>query len=262
MRFIKLFVLVLLFSACEKQNANGVIIIGHAGLGLSMQNSIYHDNSFQAVKLALSYPGSNGVEVDVQMDKEGCLWLYHNDVLQDETTGNDCVNSASTSELENVSYKSIHKEKLTKLEEVLTLKDSTQSLFLDIRNMNSCSNSIIDFSAFEFALTNLGIKSLKNTFLIVSNQNWAIELSQSFAVYYCSDNFEDAAFFLAENQQIQGLVIRNKYIIENQVTQIQNLGRSVYLFDIRSPKGNRNALNKNPTGIITDDIRAALIERN
>ena len=157
MRFIKFIIIISFFSACKKQSGKNIIVIGHAGMGLSMKNSIYHDNSFQAVKLALSYQGSNGVEVDVQMDREGCLWLYHNDVLQDETNGNGCINDNQTIELEKLTYKTIQKEKLTKLEQILSLKDSTQHLFLDVRNMNFCSNSMVDISEFENALINLGV---------------------------------------------------------------------------------------------------------
>jgi hypothetical protein len=62
-----------------------------------------------------------------------------------------------------------------------------------------------------------------------------------------------------ENTKLRGIVIRNKAIEKYQVEMIQSLGREVYLFDIRSPKGNRVAFNKNPNGIISDDIRAALI---
>ena len=262
MRFIKVFLIICFLISCKKQSHENIKVIGHAGMGLSMQNSIYHDNSFQAVKLALSYQGSNGVEVDVQMDQNGCLWLYHNDMLQDETNGNGCINDNQTIELEKVIYKTIQKEKLTKLEQILSLKDSTQNLFLDIRYLNACSNTLIDISVFETSLTKLGITNLKNVHLIIPNQNWAIQLSKSYSVYYCSDKFDESKQFLVENQQIQGLIIRNKYVSKSQVNQIENMDRKVYLYDIRSPKGNRLSLSKFPTGIITDDIRAALIERN
>ena len=262
MRFIKVFLIFSLLSSCKKQNNENIQIIGHAGMGLSMQNSIYHDNSFQAIKLALSYQGSNGVEVDVQMDKEGCLWLYHNDFLQDESNGNGCINDKQTKELEKITYKTIQKEKLTKLEQILSLRDSSQNLFLDNRYLNPCSNTLIDVQAFETSLTKLGITNMKNVHMIIPNENWAIQLSQTYSICYCSDNFELANQFLIENPQVTGLVIRNKYISKSQVNQIKNMERKVYLYDIRSPKGNRLALSKFPTGIITDDIRAALIERN
>ena len=80
MRLISLSLLLMLFS-CEKTEYNEIEIVGHAGMGLDMQNSIYHDNSLEAIQLALSYGGSNGVEVDVQMDNEGCLWLFHDELM-------------------------------------------------------------------------------------------------------------------------------------------------------------------------------------
>ncbi len=262
MRLISFILISFLFFSCDKESFKNIDIIGHAGMGLSMQNSIYHDNSFEAVNLALLFQGSNGVEVDVQMDKKGCLWLFHNDNLEGETTENGCINDKQTDELEQVKYTSLHNEKLTKLQQILLLKDSTQKLFLDIRDMNAFSNSIIDINIFKSALATLEIDNIKNVFLIVSNQSWAINLAQTYSVFYCSDNFELSKMFLSQNTNISGLVIRNKYISKKQVAEITNLNKRIYLFDMRSPKGNRQALNKNPTGIISDDIRAALIERN
>lgn len=262
MRFINLFLFLSLLISCKKESMRYIDVIGHAGMGLSMQNSIYHDNTFEAVKLALSYPGSNGVEVDVQLDKDGCLWLYHNDYLQDETNTSGCINDMNSKDIEKANYKTIKKEKLTKLNQILNLKDSLQNLFLDVRNLNACSNSLIDVLEFEIALNNLGIEQLKNVHLIISNKNWAIYLSQYYQVYFCSDDFEYGQQILNEIEQVKGLIIRNKYITESQVSQLKNKDKKIYLFDIRSPKGNRQALRKNPTGIITDDIRAALIERN
>ena len=49
---------------------------GHAGMGMDIAYSIYHDNSEEAIDLALSLPSINGVEMDVRMSKDGTLWLY------------------------------------------------------------------------------------------------------------------------------------------------------------------------------------------
>lgn len=248
--------------SCSKRNYNYISVIGHAGMGLSMENSIYHDNTKEAVKLCLSLPNSNGVEVDVQMDKEGCLWLYHDEFLDDISSLNGCLNDKTSKELELAYYKTLKKEKLIKLSQILPLIGKKQKIFLDIKNRNMCSNSPIDFSLFRESLSNtLSIDSAQIV-LIVSDLVWLKTLNEKYTVLFNSDNFSTCYNILLENPQTQGIVIRNKSIEKSQIEEIKALDKEVYLFDIRSPKGNRQAFDKNPTGIITDDIRAALIEKN
>jgi len=45
------------------------------------------------------------------------------------------------------------------------------------------------------------------------------------------------------------------------VTKIRQAGKKIYIFEVRSPKGIRSALKKIPDGILTDDIRAAILEK-
>ena len=69
MYFRIIFFLLFLVSSCQKRNEYAHIeVIGHGGMGLGNITSIFHDNSFESVDLALQFPGVDGVEVDVQMD--------------------------------------------------------------------------------------------------------------------------------------------------------------------------------------------------
>jgi hypothetical protein len=60
---------------------------------------------------------------------------------------------------------------------------------------------------------------------------------------------------------ISGYVVRNSDFDKNEIELIKNANKDLFIFEIRSPKGIRSALNKNPDALITDDIRAALIEK-
>ena len=42
--------IVLLFSCNKKENYSSIQVIGHAGMGLAMPNSMYHDNSKEAIE--------------------------------------------------------------------------------------------------------------------------------------------------------------------------------------------------------------------
>lgn len=261
MRLISLSLLLMLFS-CEKTEYNEIEIVGHAGMGLDMQNSIYHDNSLEAIQLALSYGGSNGVEVDVQMDNEGCLWLFHDELMDGIASMNGCINEKTTNELEKVTYKTLKKERLTKLQPILEIIPSNQKLFLDIKDFNACADSYVDANIFISSLNKLAIEKASNVFLIVSNEKWLSQISSKFKVFFSTDDLAFAKDLIDNNANISGLVIRNKMINKSEVELIRKMGKQVFLYDLRSPKGNRTALDKNPNGIITDDIRAALIERN
>lgn len=261
MRLISLLILLILFS-CKKTKYNAIEIVGHAGMGLDMQNSIYHDNSLEAIQLALSYGGSNGVEVDVQIDKEGCIWLFHDEVMDGIASVSGCINEKTTSELEQATYKTLKKEKLTKLQTILEIIPSDQKLFLDIKDFNACSKFYISVDSFIDCLNKLGIEKATNIYLIVSNENWLSQITSEFKVLFSTDDLKFGMDILENNPNISGLVIRNKMINKSEVELIKQLDRQVFLFDLRSPKGNRTALEKHPNGIITDDIRAALIERD
>ena len=261
MRFINLVFILILFG-CKKQSYQTVNVFGHAGMGLDMQNSIYHDNTLEAIELALSYNGSNGVEVDVQMDSQGCLWLFHNELMDGVLSLKGCINEKATIELENVTYNTLKKEKLQKLQNILKSIPSSQKLFLDIKSFNACSGLSVDRTSFISSIQKLNIGHLENVYLIVSDENWLNEFDSSFNLLFSTDDLTYAKDLFDKYSNLDGIVIRNKMIQTSEVEVISNLGKSVFLYDLRSPKGNRQALEKKPTGIITDDIRAALIERD
>jgi hypothetical protein len=60
---------------------------------------------------------------------------------------------------------------------------------------------------------------------------------------------------------VEGIVIRNQNINSSQVETLKSMNIGVYIFEMRSPKGIKSALKKHPTGIISDDLRAAIIQR-
>ena len=256
----KILVVFILFS-CTKKNHSSIAVFGHGGMGLSMENSLYHDNSKESIELCLALPNSDGVEVDVQMDSQGELWLYHDEFLDNISSVDGCVNEKTTSQLEQAFYKTLKKEKLVKLSQISPLMNENQKLFLDIKNRNSCSNTIINFSQFQESLSKILGNNTSNVYVIISDSNWLDGLSEIYQVYYSTDNFSEGYNVLIENTNVRGIVIRNKAIEKSQIEAIKNLNKEVYLFDIRSPKGNRVAFEKNPSGIITDDIRAALIDK-
>lgn len=261
MHFRFLFLTLFLCLSCKKDHKTSeVIVIGHAGAGLNTEAGIYHDNSKESVQYALGYQGCEGVEVDVQLSADSVLWLMHNLNLKEQTNRSGCVATMSSSELETVKYTTLKKEKLAKLEEIEAIWLKDKYLFLDMKPYNECLDKTILPARFISAVQQLSYTGV-NVFITSTQKDWLHAWSGSgFSQIYSADNFEDAVSAL-ENFNFAGIMIRNAAITDEQVASVKATGKKVAIFEVRSPKGIRSALSKKPDFIVTDDIRATLIEK-
>jgi glycerophosphoryl diester phosphodiesterase len=81
-----------------------------------------------------------------------------------------------------------------------------------------------------------------------------------FKVYY---NAVNASLFLNySNASISdGAVFRNSDISISDVNSVKSFGKEVIIYDVRSPNGIKSAFEKSPNYLLTDDIKATLIEK-
>ena len=231
-------------------------VFGHAGMGLKIPNSIFHDNSLEAIELALTIPGSNGVEIDIQMDLNGRLWLFHDELLNEETNGTNCIPSNTTEYLKTIRYSSSKKEKLTELSQIPFNEFQDKKIFLDLNTWNKCSGNSVSVGEFKAALTAMNLP--ENCTIILSDPNWIPYFTDDFTIYFANDNFQYAKTILTQEPMVKGLIIRNVAVNKAQIQEIIEQNKEIYLFEIRSPKGVKSALEKRPSGIISDDLRAAI----
>jgi len=261
MKFESLIILCLLFFSCtKKEGFDHIEIIGHGGMGVEHPMSVYHDNSLESVSLALQFPGMNGVEVDVQMDLDGELWLYHDERLDSETNGEGCIGSLHSDSIKELSYNTNQGEKLCRLNQILPLLDSSSVLFIDVKSFNSCAaagqNPVHFIEAMNGALNSAQCEVR----VIISNAEWLPYFIPFFPTYFSSDQHTEIENNISAHMGLTGIVVRYSSISETQVESYKNQGIKVFLYEMRSPKGIKRALHKNPDGIIPDDIRRALIE--
>lgn len=80
-----------------------------------------------------------GIELDVRQSKDGVLFLYHADTLDESTTGRGKPEDYTFDELSKLSYKDNPNHKILSLQEVFQLVGSRKTMFLDIK-----SNHIYD----------------------------------------------------------------------------------------------------------------------
>lgn len=248
--------------SCNKQETYPEVkVFGHAGMGMDIGMSVFHDNSLEAIQLALSLPGIDGVEVDVRMSADGTLWLYHENLLEAHTDGVGCIFESTDQVLSKVRYKTLHKENLARLEQVLPLLGS-HMLILDLKHWNSCTNGYVDMQRFKQAIDAIDEKYRAQLILDSSNPNWMADLVVDYKVVFSTTSFDEGLLQLEKVPQISGLMLRSQDISSQQIEQLRNLGKECFLFEMRSSKKQRATLQKLPYAILADDPRGALVIRD
>lgn len=255
----------LMFSACQKKDAYADIsIIGHGGNGLENINTFFHDNSLESILKALETDGCDGVELDVQMSIDGTLWLYHDPDLISETTGSGCIPSLSDQYLETINYSTLQKEKLIRLSQVSTEYLVGRSLYIDVRNLNTCNDSEVEMTTFinelsSFRNDNPGISD----FVVCTNSpTWlaAFDLAGYNTMARITSISHYNQLILAY-PYLKSIIAANQDISKEEVSLIQSDGREVVIFNVRSTSGTRKAIKKLPNAIMTDDLHNAIIEK-
>lgn len=250
-------------AGCTKKEAEvgTAELIAHAGAGLHTSTAPYHDNSIEAITYALSYSDIQGVEVDVQFSANGTPWLFHDDELATETNGEGCIRSRTDEYLSSISYTGLQKGTLTRLDEISSVI-SGKKVFLDLRNTNFCTSDSIPFTVVFAALQSnqLALNSA-TVAVIVNDATWAPSIKTLGWNVYLNVYSPSELMSNSHVEVLTGCSIRSEDISKQEITSLQNNGKAVILFDVRSPKGIRNALKKNSNWLFVDDIRTALIEK-
>lgn len=266
MHYKLMLMLIIVASSCgcsKEDNNSKVRIIGHAGMGLGQANSVYTDNSIESIGMAIAQLGCNGVEVDVQQDSEGNFWLYHDFQLDERSNLTGCIGSRSTAELQKGWYRSFHKEKIAPIELLETVTTEDQTLILDLKPNNLCNGTYSESSKWKTMISKLQQKTKFAEVIAVSmNFDWLHELADSsISLYYELTSPNEVLLNPSKFSMINGFMLRSSSISKEEVEQLHTLGKKVVIFDVRSPKSIRAALRKDVDYLITDDLRATLIER-
>jgi glycerophosphoryl diester phosphodiesterase len=262
--YFRILLLIFVVSCNKNESFDTIQLFSHAGNGLHISNSVYHDNSENSIKLALSQNGCDGVEVDVQLSKDGTAWLFHDENLKIEANLNACINSSTDEEISHLSYNHFNDEKLLKLKD---LKLNSKSIVLDIRHANACENKVVELKKMLNQLELFCENNFESEIYLNTNNLYWISYLKSLSVdnskiqicYSPSEN-EDLDI-ISGNFEIDAFLFKNNEITKEKVESIQNKGQKALIFEVRSPKGIRSALKKNPNVIITDDLKAAIIEK-
>jgi glycerophosphoryl diester phosphodiesterase len=254
-----------LLASCQKAQKNiNVLVFGHAGTGLENLSTPYHANSREAVNYALSIEGCDGVEVDIQVDIEGRLWLFHDTTLEETTNGVGCIPTLLTSEVNGLTYKSVNRESLIRLSQLDRKRLEGKTLFLDIRHYNHCTQQLCSVQSVIDELLTLDYIHPNGfqTYAILLTPSWIqpFHLAGMNVLLHLT-TFEDVVQAINEYPMLTGFVLKNNDFSAEEVKEIHQLSKKVYLFEMRSAKSIREAFHKKPDGVITDDILSTIIEK-
>ncbi len=252
MRLSSLMGLLLVLWGCSKVNNSTTKIFGHAATGLQNPNAIYHDNSLDAIRYACALPGCSGVEVDVRMDAQGKLWLFHDELLDDETNLSGSVEEMTTDKLTSGHYSTLKKEPLLRLDEAITVL-SQEYTFLDlkIRGISKAQEVKTALLALDFDTTKFA--------LIVSSWSYVDVFKQDFQVFLSINEVTDlTSEMLVSEPKLRGICIRSAQITREEINFLKSINKEVITYEVRSPKGIKAVLNKNPSYLLTDDLKLTL----
>ncbi len=251
----------ILVSSCKKGNDyTHIEVIGHGGMGLGNITSIYHDNSFESIDLALQFPGVNGVEVDVQMDLDGELWLCHDIDLNEILGIEGAIPLLHTEFLEQQEYQTLYNESLCKLSGLGSVLNSSQVLFIDIKSYDESYGIYINPVLFKQSLDEVLSDFNCQVKLIIRDGEWISTFVSSYDTFLDTDSKSAVQMYSDLYPELYGVVGRNEAFNTSYIEQLKNHNLEVYLYEMRSPFTIREALEKDPTGILPDDLRRALIE--
>lgn len=266
MQFVRTFILLNVFVwlafGCRKQaDFLTTQLIAHAGAGLHIESSPYHDDSKEAVKYAMQLGGIEAVEVDIQCSKNGTPWLFHDTHLEGETNGNGCVPSSSDEELLQLRYTGLKNQALARLIE-LDFIPTEKTLFLDVRSYDNCAQELVNVDSLIVSLKTV-LKQLNNpkVKIIVGYTNWILPMTQAGWDVYAQTNDIRSYVKLEHYSKSAGICIPNDNVTADEVKFIHSNGKQMIIFGVRSPKGTRSALKKHPDYLMVDDLNVALIEK-
>ena len=256
--------LLLMLAACQKKESyKSVKIIGHAALGLKMESAVFHDNSGEAIEMAVDMEGCDGVEIDVQMSLSGGLWLFHDPFLSGETKETGCIGTKTDIDLSEILYAGLHKEKILNFGDIPFKRLKGKTLMLDLRSYNYCTGTAVAVDAVYDKL--MAVPELQDgeieVLVLLSTTSWFAHFENGpFQLIYTDADYE-ASKAVLEVQDFDGVMIKNSQISREQVQSFKSAGKKVIIFEVRSPKGIRTALKKQPDYLVTDDLRATIIEK-
>jgi len=270
-----LILIILSLSACEKIELNKIDnlvgrirVIGHGGAGFQSFVNPYPTNSWLSIKNAIEHLNADGVEVDIQISKDGVLVLYHDDRLESLTNCIGCVSDKSYATLTQCEYNRNFNNNIFLSEKILSLDallkryaafDPHPYIYLDVKTKYVCGANA-PFTLDSFAIKILDGINKYNAWDWVVVESGSIELlkilraaNSQVTLMLDTDDIE-GNITLMRKEKMNGFVILNSNVTKQEIAEAHRNKLEVHLFGVKIRSGTKEAIDKYPDGIQTDNL--------
>ncbi|GAB3822506.1 glycerophosphodiester phosphodiesterase [Pontibacter rugosus] len=253
----------------DKIEHTQVLVIGHAGSGFLSPFNPFNPlpaNSMASIVKAMEEQDADGVEVDVQLTKDGTPVLYHDVYLESSTAATGLIDEMPAAEVVGLKYKGgflydiFHDEKIITLEVLLqrfAAYPELPYLHLDLRNHDAgrhlyyAQTLMAMLRKYDYPLQKLVFISPNPDFLVAFRD---VE-PQAQLMIDTGDNFEQS-LQQAQTYNLQGVCANGRNVSAAQVQQAKEQGLQVALFGGKSRSRIAKMINMKPDAIQVNNVEA------
>jgi glycerophosphoryl diester phosphodiesterase len=246
-----------------------VLVLGHAGSGFFSPLNPFNPlppNSKASIIKAIEEHGADGVEVDVQLTKDGVPVLYHDVTLATMTVRQepDTIDYLNAAEVVGLAYSGgfiydlFHQEKIITLEEMLQLFSTYPALpylHIDLRNQDGSRHAyyaqtlMAMLRQYNYPVQKLAFISPNPDFLAAFRE---VE-PKAVLMIDTGGSFEETMQTILE-RGFQGICANGRSVSAVQVQQAKQKGLQVVLFGGKSRSRISKMIAMEPDAVQVDDV--------
>lgn len=257
-----------------------LVVLGHAGSGFYTPISPFNyrpPSSWRGIRRAL-LRGADGVEIDLQMSRDSVVMLYHDQHLQDGSTGNGCVSEHTAAEITQLRYQGgfpydlIQKERPITFDTLLARLNRQPTfpfIHLDLHEDDQCLPAghqqdrtplLVRQIARSLARYHVPLAKV----LFITMEGASVRLARAampgvrVGLEIASDDFA-VGLKTAKAERVHTVVLDADRVTPEQSAQAHAAGFKVVVFGGRSPKDLRRVLETKPDEIEVDNVKRLLI---
>ncbi len=249
-------------------NNGKIMIIGHGGSGFQSVINPLPTNSAASVSKALDELEADGVELDVQLTADKQLILYHDARLESQTNCKGCISEQTAADVLPCTYKYKFPAKPTPENSLLHLNDVLSKyaakqkkpvVFLDTKVFNECNpGNLPDPTEFAKAISTIIGRYKAQDWVHVESSSTELllalqQLDPQVKLSYYTKSI-DTGIATAAKYKFDSITTFNNVISKEQIKNAHEKDLKVIVLGVKSYKGLREAIDKYPDAIQTDNI--------